>query len=228
MRVVSAMIPAARRAVAVCGVLAVVFALQSVLVATGQTDLADIHTAAALERIWVPALGVWCQGVALAGGLEVTTLVVLALLAVLWRTGLRREAWGLLVFPLVLLVELLYKHVIGQNPPPASYTHPDAPGLVMLLPAHAALVGGYAFPSGAVVRAVVAYGLAAFVIRRLAPAGWWRAWAAPVAALLIAVVAFDRLYLEAGWQSDVLGGLLLGGVALSAAIVWLEWGALRR
>ena len=222
------MIPAARRAVAVCGVLALVFVLQSVLVATGQTDLADIHTAAAMERIWVPALGGVFHGIAVLGGLEATTLVMLALLVVLWRTGLRREAWGVLVFPLVIGVELLYKHVIGQNSPPALYVHGDGPTLTMLLPGHAGVEGGYAFPSGHVVRAVVAYGLAAFVVRRLAPPGWWQGWVVPAAAVVIGLVAFDRLYLGVHWQSDVLGGLLLGGVGLSAAIVWLEWGALRR
>lgn len=222
------MIPAARRAVAVCGVLAVVFVLQSILVATGQTDLADVHTAALMARIWQPALLPVFQGIALLGGLEVTTLVMLVLLVVLWRTGLRREALGLLAFPLALLVELLYKHVIGHNPPAAPYMHPDGPSLTMLLPGHASLEGGYSFPSGHMVRAVIAYGLAAFFIRRLAPPGWWQAWALPVAGLLILLIAFDRLYLGVHWQSDVLGGLLLGGVALSAAIVWMEWGALRR
>ncbi len=222
------MIPAARRAVAVCGVLALVFALQSVLVAAGQTDLADIHTAAAMERIWVPALAPLFQGIAVLGGLEATTLVMLVLLVVLWRTGLRREGWGLLVFPLVILVELLYKHVIGQNPPPSPYLHADGPSLSLLLPGHGSVEGGYAFPSGHVVRAMVAYGLAAFVVRRLAPPGWWQAWVVVAAAVVIALIAFTRLYLGVHWQSDVLGGLLLGGVGLSAAIVWLEWGALRR
>ena len=223
------MIPAARRAIAICGVLAVVFALQSILVASGQTDLADIHTAEAMERIWVPALAPLFQGIAILGGLEATTLVMLVLLVVLWRTGLRREAWGLLAFPLVILVEVLYKHLIGQNAPPAPYAHPDGPSLTMLLPGTTGLQGrGYSFPSGHVVRAVVAYGLAAFVVRRLAPPGWWQVWAIPVAAVVVAMVAFDRLYLGVHWQSDVLGGLLLGGVGLSAAIVWLEWGALRR
>jgi membrane-associated phospholipid phosphatase len=221
------MIPAARRAVAVCGVLAIVFVLQSVLVATGETDLADVHTAAAMERIWHPVLLPLFQGIAVLGGLEATTLVMLILLVVLWRTGLRREAWGLLAFPLALLVEVLYKHVIGQYPPPAAYAHPDGPSLSMLFTG-TAVDGGYAFPSGHVVRAVVAYGLAAFFVRRLAPPGWWQVWVLPAAAVLILMIAFDRLYLGVHWQSDVLGGLLLGGVALSAAIVWMEWGALRR
>lgn len=220
------MIRAARRAVAVCALLAVVFVLQTFLVAAGQTDLADIRTAALMERIWVPALGPLFQGIAVLGGVELTTLVMLAQLVVLWRNGLRRECWGLLAFPLAILVEVLYTHVIGQNPPPAVYAHPDGPTVTQLFSGTA--LAGYSFPSGQVVRAVVAYGLGAFCVRRLAPPGWWQAWVLPVAAVLIALIAFDRLYLGVHWQSDVLGGLLLGGVGLSAAIVWLEWGALRR
>ncbi|MGH7919494.1 MAG: phosphatase PAP2 family protein [Candidatus Dormibacteraceae bacterium] len=221
------MIGAARRAVAVCAVLAMVFVLESVLVATGQTDLADIHTAAFMEGIWVPALGPLFWAIAVLGGIEVTSAVVLLLLVVLWRTGLRRECWGLLAFPLVVVVEVLYKHFVSQNAPPALYAHGDGPSLTMLFSMSGAGAGG-AFPSGHVVRALVAYGLCAFFVRRLAPPGWWQRWVVPAATVLVAVIAFDRLYLGVHWQSDVLGGLLLGGVGLSAAIVWLEWGALRR
>jgi undecaprenyl-diphosphatase len=72
------------------------------------------------------------------------------------------------------------------------------------------------------VRAVVAYGLLAFVIRRLAPSRAARLLALPVAILIIVAVAFDRLYLDVHWESDVIGGLLLGGIALVAATVWLD------
>ena len=47
------------------------------------------------------------------------------------------------------------------------------------------------------------------------------------AVLLIAAESFDRLYLNVHWESDVIGGLLLGGVALAGAIIWLDrpWAA---
>ena len=35
-------------------------------------------------------------------------------------------------------------------------------------------------------------------------------------------MAFDRLYLDVHWESDVIGGLLLGAIALVAATVWLD------
>jgi undecaprenyl-diphosphatase len=46
--------------------------------------------------------------------------------------------------------------------------------------------------------------------------------AIPAAAVIISLVALDRLYLGVHWTSDVIGGLLLGGVALAAAVVWLD------
>jgi len=78
------------------------------------------------------------------------------------------------------------------------------------------------YPSGHMVRAVLVYGLLAFVIRRLAPWPWARALALPVAVVIIVLLAFDRLYLEVHWESDVLGGILLGAIGMVAATVWLD------
>jgi undecaprenyl-diphosphatase len=39
---------------------------------------------------------------------------------------------------------------------------------------------------------------------------------------MIAAMSFDRLYLAVHWESDVVGGLLMGGLALAAAVAWLD------
>jgi undecaprenyl-diphosphatase len=71
-------------------------------------------------------------------------------------------------------------------------------------------------------RAVIVYGLLAFVVRRLTHSPRLRALAIPVAIAVIILVAFDRLYLDVHWESDVVGGLLLGAIALLAGTVWLD------
>ena len=78
------------------------------------------------------------------------------------------------------------------------------------------------YPSGHVLRSVLVYGLIAFVAYRLSPAAWVRRLAIPAAALMIAAMSFDRLYLAVHWESDVVGGLLMGGLALAAAVAWLD------
>ena len=78
------------------------------------------------------------------------------------------------------------------------------------------------FPSGHLVRAVVAYGLIAFVVRRLAARRLARDLAIPIAVVLIVLEAFDRLYLDVHWESDVIGGLLLGAIGLLSGTVWLD------
>jgi membrane-associated phospholipid phosphatase len=43
-----------------------------------------------------------------------------------------------------------------------------------------------------------------------------------VAIAIIVLMVVDRLYLDVHWESDIIGGLLLGGIALLAATVWLD------
>jgi len=60
------------------------------------------------------------------------------------------------------------------------------------------------------------------VVGRLAPSRGLRVGVAVVAVVLVALLALDRLYLEAHWASDVIGGVLLGGIMLLGATVWLD------
>jgi membrane-associated phospholipid phosphatase len=204
-----------RRAMLACAVLAVAFVLQGASVALGASRAEDRYVSSALAQIWNPHWQGLFQAVAVLGGLEITCLLAVGLFVYLRRIGFRAESWVVVALPVAALMELIYKHTIYQPSPPS---HADGPSLSMLVGS----TGSSSYPSGHMVRTVLVYGLLAFVVRRLAPWRWAR-WLAPVlASVMIAAMAFDRLYLGVHWQSDVVGGLLLGGLALVAAITWLE------
>lgn len=76
-------------------------------------------------------------------------------------------------------------------------------------------VAGFDFPSVQVTMATIVYGFFAVLIARELP-GRSRAWPYALAALLVGMVSFARLYLGAHWLSDVLGGAFLGMIWIAA------------
>jgi len=73
----------------------------------------------------------------------------------------------------------------------------------------------YGFPSAHVLLAVCSFGfLAVLIAREISPAKRWRVYAS--AWLIIFLIAFSRLYLGAHWLSDVIGGLIIGLIWISA------------
>ena len=214
-----------RRAALLAGIFAVVFALFTAVVAGGALRVFDRQVAVGFAAVYDPSLLTPFRALALLGGLELTTLLALGLFAYLWRQGYRMGAWAAAALVVSTLVELADKQFVDQPSPSANMAHPDGPSITDLL-GHQ-LGSGWSFPSGHVTRAVVVYGLLAFVVGRLSTRPWPRRLAPVVAAVLLVAIAFDRLYLAVHWESDVIGGLLLGGTFLAAAISWLEWSAAR-
>ncbi len=201
-------------------VLAVAFLALTVVVSLGWLATPDHDVVVTMSSLWHEQLHPLFQGIALLGGLEATTLLMIGLVAFLIWRGHGVDAWVALAFVAATLFEIFYKTNLVHPAPPKASAHADGPSLSMLLEGSTGVHNS--FPSGHVVRAVVVYGLLAFVIRRLAPWPWARALALPAAVVLIVVVAFDRLYLDVHWESDVVGGLLLGAIALVSATVWLD------
>ncbi len=208
------------------GLLAAGFALYTQLVAAGVTAPLDLEVASALATVWLPALQPLAAAIAVAGGVEVTSLVAAGLAVLLWRQRFRVEAAALLAFPFAFGVEAAYKWALG-HPPPLAFAHPDGPSVVTMLHGQTLTLSG-SYPSGHMVRTVLVYGLGAFVVRRLAAPGWVRTLAVPMAAVVVGLMALDRVYLGVHWQSDVVGGLLIGGAMLAGAIAWLERPGRRR
>jgi membrane-associated phospholipid phosphatase len=200
-------------------VMSVAFVAMTMAITAGMFTSLDHQVAEAMHSIWQESLHGLFQVIAELGGLELTSLLMLALFIYLWRGGFGADALVVFAFAGAVGLEVVYKSLFFHPGPPRSIGHSDGPSLSDLLPGAGM---GNSFPSGHMVRTVVAYGLLAFVIRRLAPSRVARWLAIPVAIAIILVVAFGRLYLDVHWESDVIGGLLLGGIALVAATVWLD------
>jgi undecaprenyl-diphosphatase len=217
---VPALSPAVARPLLALAVLTAAFVIYTQAVAAGVTGPLDLEVARAMAAAWRPSLQVLPQAVAVLGGLELTLLLGAGLAIALWRMGFRVEAAALLALPLGEALELVYKWLL-RHPPPFTFAHPDGPSVVTMLHTGTLTPSG-SYPSGHMMRTVLIYGLGAFVVRRLASAGWARMMAAPVAAVVVGFMALDRVYLGVHWQSDVVGGMLLGGAALAGAIAWLD------
>jgi undecaprenyl-diphosphatase len=86
----------------------------------------------------------------------------------------------------------------------------------------------WGFPSGHVLSLVVLLGLAAYGLAGSRARRRWRVLGGALAAVTVVVVAASRLYLDAHWISDVLGGFTLGLAYLLAALLVLERGGFPR
>jgi membrane-associated phospholipid phosphatase len=200
--------------------LAVVYVALTMAIAAGMFNTLDRQVLQAMSSLWSEQLHPLFQAIAELGGLELTTLLMIALAVYLVRRGFGADAWVVLAFVVAQVLELLYKANLQHLGPARSVSHTDGPSITELFSGSGPLANS--FPSGHVVRAVVVYGLLAFVVQRLAPWPVARRLAVPVAIVLILLVAIDRLYLDVHWESDVIGGLLLGAIALIAGTIWLD------
>jgi undecaprenyl-diphosphatase len=200
--------------------LAVAYVALTMAIAAGMFDALDKQVLQGMSSLWSESLHPLFQAIAELGGLELTSLLMLALAIFLLRRGFGADAWVVLVFVAAQVLEVLYKANLHHLGPPRTVAHADGPSITDLVSGSGPLANS--FPSGHMVRAVIAYGLIAFVVERLAPWQLARRLAVPIATVIIVLVAFDRLYLDVHWESDVLGGLLLGGIGLLAGTIWLD------
>ena len=210
--------PLAPRLIAI-SVLGVAFIALTIAITAGVFASIDMQVAVAMHDAWRPSLHVLFQLIAELGGVELTTILMLGLSVYLWRSGFGSDALVFGVFIAAGAFEIFYKFNLHHPRPPHSLAEADGPSISQVLSGSSAQ---NSFPSGHMLRTVIVYGLIGFVIHRLSPSRRVRNLAVIGAIAVIVLVAVDRLYLDVHWESDVIGGLILGSIGLLAGTVWLD------
>ena len=80
----------------------------------------------------------------------------------------------------------------------------------------------YSFPSGQAMESMLVYGMLAYFALLTLRSQGMRAVSVGVAAVLVVLIGFSRVYLGAHYVSDVVGGFAAGGAWLSAVITARE------
>jgi membrane-associated phospholipid phosphatase len=199
------------------GVFFGLFVLITVMVAAGAFDRANLRLTHYLQN-----RGSFGQDLGLGlftylGSIEVTLVIAVLLGLALFR-GLRLLA--VLPVAFVLLgsgLELLGKLVIPSIAPGKAFQRfPE------ILPTVSHQVGKYSYPSGHVLRAMLAYGLVLYLAERWELFGRDSSRLSPILVLVIFFVGYGVVYLGWHWLSDALGGALLGLTLLFGLIAYLE------
>jgi membrane-associated phospholipid phosphatase len=146
-----------------------------------------------------PRLEVLMEVASAAGGQPGQLAVVLMGSLILWR----RRPWWALILPVAMagagVVQFTAKWAIGRARP---NLHP------------------WGFPSAHVLSLVVLTGLLVYLVGRAPRGRRWQPLAAGVAGGAVVVVGYSRMYLDAHWLSDVLGGVM-AGLAYVLIVIWL-------
>ena len=74
---------------------------------------------------------------------------------------------------------------------------------------------GYSFPSGHTTFAVVFFGLITYIFAKPKH----KISATIISIALISIIAFTRLYLQTHWLTDIIAGLITGGIILALSIL---------
>lgn len=188
---------------AVAAQLLIAFAALAASVEAGQTAGLDADVGAARGTpgtAWAATF----DAITDLGG--VWTIVALTLVACALLVQARRWADAALVAVAAVSARALtslFKAVFARERP----TLPDAVGAE----------SSFAFPSGHASAATAFYGALALLVLRSGLPRRVRIAAAFALGLLIAAIAFSRVYLGVHYASDVLAGVLLGAASLAAA-----------
>lgn len=161
-----------------------------------RTDVAVYHFLQSLRTTWADRVMLWITELGDAWVTVPLTLVVAGWLA--WARAWRTAAYWVSAVGFAALFTLIMQLLVKTPRPEVLYASAD----------------GFSFPSGHAAVNATLYAFLAFLIARESPPRW-RPTISGVAAALITLIVFARLYLGAHWLSDVLGGLAFAAAWVS-------------
>lgn len=174
--------------------------------ATQQLDDSILRWTAAHQVPWLRM--VMLQVTALGTGVVVMMVVAVAALF-LWLTRHRHSAALLLVTTSVgIVINSMLKGAFHRARPSIFQWGTE--------------VFSSSFPSGHAMSAAIVYGTVAYLAARLQRNHWSRVATAIIAALLILLIAFSRIYLGVHYPSDTLAGMAVGFAWAAFCMATLE------
>ncbi|HEV2953366.1 MAG TPA: phosphatase PAP2 family protein, partial [Candidatus Dormibacteraeota bacterium] len=197
----------------VCGAVFVIFAA---LVAMGYLTASDRVVAQVSLDLWRSSFKPIAVLIEDFGNVDAGFVAFVILTGFVWWNGPRRAIPALFVVPAGVVVEALFKHLLFHPGPDLPFNHGEPVSLIETLLGNTATdFVGNSFPSGHMTRTVVIYGMVVFLMGRYGVPLTLRKWSMRAFLALVTVMAIDRIYLGVHWESDVIGGLLLGGCLLA-------------
>lgn len=161
----------------------------------------------ALQKLRTPGLTTLMLGVSRLGWWPVSLVLVLA--TILFLLGRRRRADALMVALMVFPIALGLGLKIAVGRPRPEYSLIDQVSSTL------------SFPSGHALFALLLGGVLILLAHEIVRPQWVRRILQIGLALLILAVGASRVYLGVHWPSDVIGGYLLGVLALGG-MIWLR------
>jgi membrane-associated phospholipid phosphatase len=175
------------------------FLLLTAIVAQRRFDATDRLARTLVHQSHHPLLRPFMEGASFLWGGPGQAGVVLLGSALLWR---RQRRWAVSL-PVVVagagILQLLAKRAVDRPRPN---------------------LDPWGFPSGHVLTLVVVLGFIAYIVSMSEARRAWQAPGVGVCAVTVCTVAYSRMYLDAHWLSDVLGGIG-SGLAYLLAAIWL-------
>ncbi len=192
------------------------FAALTVLVTTTSTQGVDLLITQLLQTVASPFFGTLMSAISWPGYTPQSFILVGLIVLLLYGFGLRWEALSAVGAAVIEEgLNLLIKDAVHRARP--------APNLVHVF----VKLTSYSFPSGHVTFYTGFFGFIWFLAFTLLKPSWKRTLLLASFGVLILLIGLSRVYLGEHWASDVLGGYLLGSLALIASIQLYRWGKAR-